>query len=239
MAKKPKDEAATASGAQGRGVKLQQIKTAFTITRSRDKLLPLYMLAAFVVGAGVMELIGVLIGHPLIMILPALLVGLMATMLIFGRRAQKAAFSQVEGQPGAAAWVLQGMRGDWRVTQAVAGTASLDVVHRVLGKPGIVLIGEGNPHRVRGLLAQEKKRTARVAGDVPIYDIVIGDGDDQLPVRKLSAHLLKLPRNLTPKQVTAMSNRLKALGGTRAGQPKGPVPQKAMRNINERSIRRR
>lgn len=236
MAKKSSD---AGSDSPSRRIKLQQIKTAFTITRSRDPKLPLYMVLAFVIGAGVIELLGFLGGHLLVFIVPAVLVGVMAAMLVFGRRAQRAAFTQVEGQPGAAAWVLQGMRGDWRVTQAVAATGSLDVVHRVLGKPGIVLIGEGNPHRVRSLLAQEKKRTARVAGDVPIYDITVGNGEGEVPVKKLSSHLLKLPRNLTPKQVTAMSNRLKALGGTRAGQPKGPMPQKAMHNVNERSIRRR
>ena len=46
-----------------------------------------------------------------------------------------------------------------------AATTQFDSVHRLIGRPGVVLIGEGAPHRVRPLIAQEKKKIARVAGD--------------------------------------------------------------------------
>ena len=39
---------------------------------------------------------------------------------------------------------------------------SQDVVHRAVGKAGIVLVAEGNPNRVKGLLAAEKKKMARI-----------------------------------------------------------------------------
>ena len=116
-----------------------------------------------------------------------MITGALAALIIFGRRAQGSAYRQVEGQPGAAAWVLEGMRGDWRVTSGVAGTAQMDAVHRVLGRPGVILVAEGVPSRVRGLLAQEKKKVARIVGDTPIYDIVVGDGEGQVPLRKLSS----------------------------------------------------
>src|SRR5699024_10362051 len=110
-------------------------------------------------------------GAPYLFIPIAVMLGVLAALIVFGRRAQASAYHQVEGQPGAAAWVLDGMRGDWRVTAGVAGTPQFDAVHRVLGRPGIVLVGEGSPTRVRSMLAQEKKKVARVVGDTPIYDI--------------------------------------------------------------------
>ncbi len=224
----------------GRMERLRQIRTAFQITRQRDKRLVPYMLVTFVVVTGLIELAGFLVGHVLLYIVPAVLIGALSAMMIFGRRAQRAAYTQVEGQPGAAAWVLQNMRGDWRTTPSVAGNAQLDTVHRVLGKPGVILIAEGSPHRVRSLLAQEKRRVARVAGDTPIYDIVVGDEADQVPLKRLSSYLVKLPRNINTKQIGALETRLQALGGGKAaGLPKGPVPQRAQRNLNERSIRRR
>src|SRR3954464_13179055 len=106
----------------------------------------------------------------------------------------------------------QQLRGDWGPTQGVARTTPHDAVHRLVGRPGVVLVGEGAPHRVRGLIAQEKKRTARVVGDTPIYDITIGTGEGDIRLSKLSRYLLKLPANLSKEQVGALEKRLSALG---------------------------
>jgi hypothetical protein len=180
-------------------------------------------------------------GSPLIPIPLALIFGVVVGMFVFSRRAQRSMYAQAEGQAGAAGWMLkQQLRGDWRLTEAVAGTTQLDAVHRLVGRPGVVLVGEGAPHRVRGLIAQEKKRTARVVGDTPIYDITIGTGESDVRLAKLNRYLLKLPANLSKAEVGALEKRLAALGGTRAiGLPKGPMPQGAkMRNV-QRTVRRR
>jgi len=163
----------------------------------------------------------------------------LVTLIVFGRRAQGSAYRQVEGQPGAAAWVLEGMRGNWRVDSGVAGTAQMDAVHRVLGRPGIVLVAEGSPQRVKGLLAQEKKRLARVVGDTPIYDVSVGDGEGQVSLRKLSQHVMKLPRNLSPAEVNALTKRIAALGGQRMPVPGGPLPGGRTRTLSSRQVRRR
>jgi hypothetical protein len=158
---------------------------------------------------------------------------------VFGRRAQGTAYRQVEGQPGAASWVLEGMRGDWRVTAGAAGTPQLDAVHRVLGRPGIILVGEGSPNRVRGLLAQEKKKVSRVVGDTPIYDIVVGDDEGQVPLRKLSSHVTKLPRNLSAAEVNSLGKRMSALGGPKMPVPGGPLPGGKAMTVSQRQVRRR
>jgi hypothetical protein len=224
-----------------RGERLKQIAQAYKLTYARDRQLPLWMALAFVVAAAVVFLITVLAGLPLFAGIPlAVIFGVLALMLIFGRRAQKAAFSQVEGQPGAAGWVLGNMRGDWRVTQGVQLTSQLDAVHRVIGRPGVILVAEGAPQRLRPLLAQEKKRVARISGDVPIYDVVLGDDEGQVPIRRLNNHLVKLPRNLNQQQVNALEKRLAALGGTKAAPlPKGPMPTRAKMSGMERTLRRR
>jgi hypothetical protein len=152
---------------------------------------------------------------------------------------QSSQYAQVEGQPGAAAWALETMRGDWRVSAGVAGTPQFDAVHRVLGRPGIVLVGEGQPQRVRPLLAQEKKKVARVVGDTPIYDIVVGDGEGQVPLRKLSSHVMKLPRNLTAAEVNSLGRRMAALGGARMPVPGGPLPGGRQMTVSQRQVRRR
>ena len=224
-----------------RGERIRQLIQAYKMTYARDRQLPLWMGLAFVAAAAVIFLISLLAGIVLFIAIPlAVVFGVLAATFVFGRRAQRAAFSQVEGQPGAAGWVLGNMRGDWRVTQGVQVTAQLDAVHRVLGRPGVVLVGEGAPHRVRGLIAQEKKRVARVVGDTPIYDVILGDGEGEVSIRRLNNHLVKLPRNLTQAQVSALEKRLAALGGTKAAPlPKGPMPTRARMSGMERTLRRR
>src|SRR5215213_6461608 len=195
MAKQTRAEkkAARAERRRTRRERWSQVWQAFKITRKRDSRLIWWLLITFlgvfaVVFAG-LTLVGIL--WPL-------------AMIVFGRRAQKAAFGEAEGQPGAAAWVLQNMRGNWRITPAVAGNTQLDAVHRVLGRPGVILVAEGAEHRVKNLLSQEKKRVARVVGDTPIYDVLVGNDGDQIPLRKLQAHLVKLPPNLSAAQVNTL-----------------------------------
>ena len=218
---------------------LSQIGQAYRLTYKNDRKLPWYMLIAFVLAFAVVELIGILIDSPLLVLPIALLFGVLAAMIVFGRRAQGSAYRQVEGQPGAAAWVLEGMRGDWRVSAGVAGTTQLDAVHRVLGRPGIILVGEGSPSRVRPLIAQEKKKVARVVGDTPIYDIIVGDDENQVPLKKLSNHVVKLPRNLSAGEVNSLGRRMSALGGAKMPIPGGPLPGGKQMSVSQRQVRRR
>ncbi|MGY1707660.1 DUF4191 domain-containing protein [Geodermatophilus sp. SYSU D00697] len=218
---------------------VRMIKQAYSLTRKNDPKLPWVMLITFVAVAAVVELIGILLSSPFLFIPLAVILGALAALIVFGRRAQGSAYRQVEGQPGAAAWVLEGMRGDWQVSSGVAGTTQLDAVHRVLGRPGVILVGEGAASRVRPLLAQEKKKVARIAGDAPIYDILVGDEEGQVPLRKLSAHVMKLPRNLDGGQLNALRKRLSALGGPRMPVPGGPLPGGRQMSVSQRQVRRR
>jgi hypothetical protein len=215
------------------------LKQAYSLTRKNDPRLPWIMLIWFVAVAAVVELVGILLDSPFLFLPLAIIAGALAALIVFSRRAQGSAYRQVEGQPGAAAWVLEGMRGDWRVTSGVAGTQQLDAVHRVLGRPGVILVAEGVPSRVRGLLAQEKKKVARVVGDAPIYDIVVGDEEGQVPLRKLSGHVMKLPRNLSAAEVNALGRRMSALGGARMPVPGGPLPGGKQMSVSQRQVRRR
>jgi hypothetical protein len=221
------------------GGQARMIKQAYSLTRKNDARLPWVMLIAFVAAFAVVELIAILFNSPFIFLPLAIISGVLAALVVFGRRAQGSAYRQVEGQPGAAAWVLEGMRGDWRVSSGVAGTTQLDAVHRVLGRPGVILVAEGVPSRVRNLLAQEKKKVARIVGDTPIYDIIVGDDEGQIPLRKLSSHVMKLPRNLTAAEVNALGRRMSAMGGNRMPVPGGPLPGGKQMSVSQRQVRRR
>ncbi len=234
-------KAARAVKKQTRRETWRNVRTAFTLTRKQDpKFLP-YAILFGALTAAALFLVGFWVTGSVIFPIPiAVIAFLLAAMVTFSRRAQTAMFTQAEGQPGAAGYMLQQQRrGDWRLEQGVAGTTHLDAVHRLVGRPGIVLVGEGAQHRVRGLIAQEKKKIARVAGDTPIYDVIVGTGEGDLRLAKLNRYLLKLPSNLSKQEVAALDKRLAALGGARVPMPKGPMPQGAkVRNV-QRTVRRR
>jgi hypothetical protein len=216
-----------------------QIFEAFKVQRREDKLLLPLMIGVFVLPIVVAYVVGLFFGLQWTLLPLGVVVGALLAVVLFGRRVQRTVYGKAEGQPGAAAWALDQMRGRWEVTQAVAGTTQLDAVHRVLGRPGVVLVAEGVPHRVKGLLAQEKKRVARVVGDTPIYDIIVGNDEGQIPLRRLQQHIMKLPRNITSQQIDALETRLAALASRGQALPKGPLPQGAkMRNV-QRAMRKR
>jgi|SRR5205823_5689360 len=216
-----------------------QIFEAFKMQRREDKALIPWMLGSFLVVAGVVFGVGFIFNLQWVLLPLGIILGLLLAVVVFGRRVQRTVFAKADGQPGAAGWALDNLRGRWRVTQTVAATTQLDAVHRVLGAPGVILVGEGAPHRVKNLVSQEKKRVARLVGDTPIYDIVIGTEDGELPLKRLQPYLMKLPRNLKPAQVDALEAKLAALGNRGAALPKGPMPPGAKMRSVQRTIRRR
>ncbi len=220
-----------------------QLWQAFNMQRQEDKRLLPYMIGAFVLIVGASVAAGIWAGGltMISLILFGVVLGGLVAFIIFSRRAQRSVFQKAEGQTGAAAWVLDNLRGKWRVTPGVAATGHFDAVHRVLGRPGVILVAEGSPARVKPLLAQEKKRTARLVGEVPIYDIIVGNGDGEVRLAKLERHLTRLPTNITTKQIDSLESRLAALG-SRAGaavMPKGPLPNAGKMRGVQRTVRRR
>ncbi|MFW0787443.1 DUF4191 domain-containing protein [Gordonia sp. CPCC 206044] len=222
--------------------RFKQLWQAFQMQRKEDKRLIPYMVGLFVLIVAIFVVLGLAFGSVWLLLPLGIVLGLLAAFILFGRRVQRSVYTKAEGQPGAAGWALGNMRGQWRVKQAVTGNAHLDAVHRVIGKPGVILVGEGSPSRVRSLVAQEKKKAARVVGDTPIYEIIVGNDDGQVPLSKLERHLSKLPTNIDGKRIDALEGRLSALGGRNQqgpGMPKGPIPGNAKVRGMQRTARRR
>ncbi|MBM9505400.1 DUF4191 domain-containing protein [Actinacidiphila acididurans] len=207
--------------------RLSQIVQTYKMTRQADPRIGLVIAGVGVVTFGVILALGFVIGHPIYAGILGILLAALAMAVVFGRRAERAAFGQLEGKPGAAAAVLQNVGRGWTVTPAVAMNKSQDVVHRAVGKAGVVLIGEGNPNRVKGLLAAEKRKVARVVFDVPVHDYIVGDGEGELSLKKVRSTLLRLPRTLSGPKTTEVNDRLKALGDLMSNMPipKGPMPR--------------
>lgn len=210
-----------------------QLRAAFVATKEADdKLVPIVAGAAALTFLVVLGLIGLWGGRWVLGTLSAILLAVLVALIVFGRRSQRAQLSMIEGQPGAAAAVLQSLRGQWFVTPAVAFNKKQDLVHRVVGRPGVVLVAEGDSTaRVKALLAQEAKKVGRVLGDTPLHTIVVGTGEGAVTLQQLSFTMTKLPRSLSKTEVPKLQRKLAPLDKGNIPIPQGymPRPGKKMR----------
>jgi hypothetical protein len=202
--------------------RIKQIGLVFSFTAKRDKLFIPLAAAAVAVAIAITVLLVILWG--LLFIAVGVMLVLLAVLIVLNLRANAAMMNEAEGQPGAAASIVENMRGDFRVTPALASTTQFDFVHLVISRGGVVLLGEGDRSRVRSLISQERKRLSKVIGSAELRDFIVGDGEGEVPIRKLRMTLMKLPRTLAPKDINSLDKRLKALSA-RPQLPKGAIPK--------------
>ena len=198
-----------------------QIKETYKFASNEISFLALRLLAVFAIVFGIIFAIGVALDLTLFLGILAFGTALLSTAFFFGKIAEKAAYSSIAGQVGAAASVLNAIRGAWFVTPAVGVDKNQNMVHRVVGRPGIILVGEGSRPGV--LLAEQRKAHARYAQGVPIHEIIVDDVD--VTISNPQKTIKKLGKSLRPAEVTQVRNRLKALPQTALPIPKGPLPQ--------------
>lgn len=204
--------------------RFKAIRDAYAITKGVRPWIGILLFAIFftVLATGIG--IGFFVGHPFYFGFVALPLALLAALFIFSRIALAASYSTVEGQIGAGASVLMAIRKGWTTTPAVAVNKNQDMVHRSVGRAGIVLTAEGSI-ATRQLVQSARKDAERFAPGVPIYEIWVGEGEGQVPLKKLQKKVLKYKKGLSAHQMREVRARLKAVGGMSLPIPKGPMPK--------------
>jgi hypothetical protein len=205
-------------------VRFKEFRDAYQITKSVKPWIGFLLSGIFVVVFGGAVALGAVNGHPIYAGFIGLPLAIIAGLITFTRIAGAAAYASIEGQMGAGASVLMAIRKGWTTTPAVAVNRNQDMVHRSVGRGGIVLTGEGGS-AVRQMLQDERKKSERYAPGAPITEIIVGDGEGQVPLKKLQKHVTKLPKKLSAHQMRELRMRLKAVGGMSLPIPKGPMPK--------------
>ena len=208
--------------------RLKQIGEVFQMTRRHDPMVPWLMLLAFLGVVAVSLLVGFLLDNWITGLIIGIALGALAATLILSRRAERAAFAQIENQPGASGAALGTLKRGWITEdQPVAvNPRTQDAVFRAIGRPGVVLVSEGPSNRVKPLVDAERKRLARILPNVTIHVIESGRGEGQVPLSQIARKMNKLKGELTKTEVSAVSKRISSLGG-RLPIPKGIDPYKA------------
>ena len=206
-----------------------QVWQAFQITRQSDPAVTWIILAVFLGIVAVGVVIGLLINQLVYVLILSIPFAVLGAMFVLARRAETAAYTRIEGQPGASLAALGTLRRGWTFTQepVAVDPRTQDLVFRGVGRPGVVLVGEGPSHRVGKLLEAERKRTARVVSGAPIHLIQVGDGEGQVPLRKLPRAVTKLKPQLTKDEVAVVLRRVTSLGAAKLPVPKGIDPTRA------------
>ena len=213
---------------------MKQMWQVFQMTRRYDPssqwLMLLGFLAPVLVGLALALWLGEGNGFTIALwVVAGVLAGILVALVILGRRAERAAYAQIDGQPGAVGAVLRsGLRGGWvgnEMPVAVNGKTQ-DAVYRAVGRGGVALISEGPVSRTKRMLDEEQRKVARVLPNVPIILIAVGHDEGSVELHRLPATLRKTKRTLTKPEVLAVSNRLNSLQ-TPLPIPKGIDPMKA------------
>ena len=214
--------------------RLKQMWQVFQMTRRYDKKIVLFMVLGFVVPVGVTLGLALVLSPGSILnivlwTISGVLAGILAMLIILGRRAEKAAYSQIEGQPGAVGAVLRGsLKRGWvgsEMPVAVNGKTQ-DAVYRAVGRGGVVLISEGPRTRTARMLEEERRMVTRLGGNIAVTVISVGPDSDAVPLHKLARRLTRIKPSLTKAEVLAVNNRLNSMA-KKLPIPKGVDPMKA------------
>lgn len=214
--------------------RIKQMYQVFQMTRRYDKMAIWYLLLAFIapIAAGIVlafVLSGGNVFGLVLYIITGVLGGLLLFLIVLGRRAERAAYSQIEGQPGAVGAVLKNsLRRGWSANEMPVNISpkTQDAVYRAVGRGGVVLIGEGPRTRTQRMLDDEKRKIARIVPNVPINFVYVGPDAESTPLYKLAGELKKFKRSLRKPEILAVTNRLNSLGNASLPIPKGMDPTK-------------
>ncbi|MBN9605020.1 MAG: DUF4191 domain-containing protein [Actinomycetales bacterium] len=216
--------------------RLVQMWRVFQMTRRYDRAIVWLLLASFLVPTGLGVALALVLSRDnvigqILYIVAGVLAGLLIVLIVLGRRAERAAYSQIQGQPGAVGAVLRsGLRRSWTGSEMPVNVSprTQDAIYRAVGRGGVVLIAEGPRSRTQPMLDKERANVRRVLPNVPVNVLYVGPDDDSTPLHRIAPSLSRFKRSLTKAEVLAVSNRLASLGKAPGGVgiPKGIDPMR-------------
>lgn len=224
---------ARASAPEKEPGRIKQMWQVFKMTRRYDKAITWYLIVSLIAPIGVAVALSLLLSPNNIIglvlyIIAGALAGVLLVLIVLGRRAETAAYSQIAGKPGAVGAVLKsGLRRNWTGSEMpVIVNKSQDAVYRAVGRGGVVLIGEGPRSRTQPMLDKERANVQRVLPNVPVNLLYVGPDANSVQLHRIVPALSKFKRALTKAEVLAVSNRLASLGRNGIPIPKGIDPNR-------------
>lgn len=169
-------------------------------------------------------------------VLTGIALGMVICTFLLTRLGTKSMYKEMDGVRGAVGAVMSQAGRGWIVEQEpIAMTRKQDIVWRLVGRPGIVLISEGPHSRVSRMLNEEERKAKRVAMATPVHIIEVGHDDGQVELSRLMKTLNRLPKEISKNDVPRISQRLNSIRAKNLGMPRSIDPAKA--KLNRRMFR--
>lgn len=214
--------------------RLKQMVQVFRMTIRYDKTALWWMLLGFVAPIALALVLAFLLSADnvigfVLYVVAGVLGGVLLLLIILGRLAEKAAYSQIAGQPGAVGAVLKSsLRRGWTASEMPISVSpkTQDAIYRAVGRGGVALIGEGPRSRTQRMLEDERRNVTRILPNVPVTFLHVGPDAESTPLHRLPGALRSLKPALRKAEILAVSNRLNSLGRNGLPIPKGMDPTK-------------
>jgi hypothetical protein len=215
--------------------RIKQLWQVFNLTRKTDKALVPFLLLTFLAPLGVGIAVALLFNNGSVLTLvlyitTGLLLSVLLSLIVLGQRAERTAYKEISGKPGAVGAVLRSaLRRTWQASEfpVAVNPRTQEAVYRAVGKPGVVLIAEGSPSKTKKMLEDERRAVLRAVPEISVHFIQVGTDPNETPLYKLNKKMRSLKHTLRKAEVLAVSHRLTSLSkGNSMPIPKGMDPSK-------------
>ncbi|NDE88994.1 MAG: DUF4191 family protein [Micrococcales bacterium] len=172
---------------------------------------------------------GFIIGIALWIVL-AVATAYLSTLLLITRATNRAVFKKYSSEPGRLSLVVGSLtrRTFKGSNQPVAiNPRTKDMIFRVVGPAGVILMGEGAPTSTKAMLEDERRKVQRMATGVTVTTFYCSETDGGVPLLQMDKKVRALKRTMNKQEIFAVQNRLAAMD-VRSGLPipKGMDPMK-------------
>jgi len=195
-----------------------QMWEIWKLTAQTDKTAVPLAIAAGIGAFAVSLLLGFLGGASALSLTIWIVLGVVAAVITFiaviSRRAEKMAYARIEGQPGAVGAILQTiLKRGWSGTEEpiAVNAKSQDLLYRVSGRGGVVLIAEGHRSSVSRLVEDEKRRMDKVAHGVPVTVFWLCNDEHSVRLGKLASQIFKLKKVVRTTELGEINRRLSTM----------------------------
>jgi hypothetical protein len=212
--------------------RIRQIFDVLVLVIKRNRLAIIWLVLATLgpIAAGIVFAIIGTGGEPIsfvVSIIFGILAGVLGFLIVLGQLTQRLMYSNLQGQPGAVSALIKNqLRRSWRGNDTpIRMNKSQDIVYRVVGRPGVVIVSEGVRSRVAPLVEDARKEVQRIVPGVPVNLLHVGS--DGLTLKEFFPALYKMKGRVRAAEIVVVSNRLNSIAKTPASMmPKGIDPTK-------------
>jgi hypothetical protein len=161
--------------------RIRQIFDVLVLVIKRNRLAIIWLVLATLgpIAAGIVFAIIGTGGEPIsfvVSIIFGILAGVLGFLIVLGQLTQRLMYSNLQGQPGAVSALIKNqLRRSWRGNDTpIRMNKSQDIVYRVVGRPGVVIVSEGVRSRVAPLVEDARKEVQRIVPGVPVNLLHVG-----------------------------------------------------------------